>query len=223
MSTGSSFKGKLDAVKAEFAQTVDKLKSAAAADAKDLEKRYQQYEKMRAELAERVIKPRLEEIAREVPGLQHDLKKDIDGAMLTLSFPRTPERAALIELILSISHDDSFKQVMFEYELRIIPVFIEFEKFSKLMLPLDGLKTDLVAAWLDERLLAFMKTYLNMQFVEQYQRENMATDPVLNRRFPSNLAVGTIEHKGSKFQFASAESMTMFKTDPEKYVNRLGG
>lgn len=223
MSAGSTFKSKLDAVKAEFSQSVDKLKAAAATDAKDLDKRYQQYEKMRQELAEKVIKPRLEEIAAEVPGVQHDLKKDIDGATLTLSFPRTAERAALVELILSISHDDSFKQVMFGYELRIIPVFMEFEKFSKLMLPLEGLKTEAVAAWLDERLLSFMKTYLNMQFVEQYQKENMATDPVLNRRFPSNLAVGTIEHKGSKFKFASAESMAMFKTNPEKYINRLGG
>lgn len=223
MSTGSTFKSKLEAVKAEFAQSVDKLKTAAATDAKDLERRYQQYEKMRAELAEKVIKPRLEEIAAQVPGVTHDLKKDIDGANLTLSFPRTKERAALVELILSISHDDAFKQVIFGYELRIIPVFIEFEKFSKLSLPLDGLKTEQVAAWLDERLLSFMKTYLNMQFVEQYQRENMATDPVLNRRFPANLAVGTIEHKGTTYQFASPDSMKMFKADPDKYLGRIGG
>lgn len=223
MSTGASFKSKLEAVKAEFAQTVDKLKTAAAADAKDLEKRYQQYEKMRTELAEKVIKPRLEQIAAEVPGVQHDLKRDIDGANLTLSFPRTKERAALVELILSISHDDSFKQVIFGYELRIIPVFMEFEKFSKLSLPLEGLKTEQVGAWLDERLVSFMKTYLNMQFVEQYQKENLATDPVLNRRFPANLAVGTIEHKGAKYQFVSAESKKMFEANPEKYVNRVGG
>jgi len=188
MSQGSSFKSKLEAVKAEFAKSVDKLKTSAAADAKDLDKRYQQYEKVRIELAEKVIKPRLDELVAQIPGVKHDLKKDIDGANLILSFPRTQERSALVEIILSISHDDAFKQVLFGYELRIIPVFMEFEKFSKLTLPLDGLKSDLVAAWLDERLLSFMKTYLNMQFVEQYQRDNMATDPVLNRRFPSNLA-----------------------------------
>ncbi len=223
MSQGSSFKSKLEAVKAEFAKSVDKLKTSAAADAKDLDKRYQQYEKVRIELAEKVIKPRLDELVAQIPGVKHDLKKDIDGANLILSFPRTQERSALVEIILSISHDDAFKQVLFGYELRIIPVFMEFEKFSKLTLPLDGLKSDLVAAWLDERLLSFMKTYLNMQFVEQYQRDNMATDPVLNRRFPSNLAAGTIEHKGTTFRFASPDSMKMFKENPEKYVSRLGG
>lgn len=223
MSMEASLKSKLEAVKAEFAQTVDKLKSAAASDAKDLESRYQQYEKMRTQLAAKVIKPRLEEIAAQVPGVQHDLKKDLDGANLTLSFPRTKERAALVEVILSISHDDAFKNVLFGYELRIIPVFMEFEKYSALTLPLDGLKTDQVGAWLDECLLGFMKTYLNMQFVEQYQRENMATDPVLNRRFPCNLAAGTIEHKGTKYQFVSAESKQMFEANPEKYLGRVGG
>ncbi len=223
MSRGSTFKSKLDAVKAEFAQSVEKLKSSAATDAKDLESRYKLYEKTRQEIAEKVIKPRLEQIAAEIPGVKHEVKRDIDGGVLTLQFPRTPERAALIELTLTISHDDAFKQALFGYELRIIPVFMEFDKFSKLALPLDGLDVNKVAEWLDERLLAFMKTYLNMQFVEEYQRGNMATDPVLNRRFPSNLAVGAIEHKGTKYHFASPESMAMFKDSPEKYLGRLGG
>lgn len=222
MSTGTSFKSKLDAVKAEFEKSVDKLKTAAATDAKDLESRYKLYEKARQDIAEKVIKPRLEQLAAEFPGIQHEVKRDIDGANLTLSFPRTQERSALVEVVLTISHDDAFKQVLFGYELRIIPVFMEFEKFSKLTLPLDGLMPEQVAAWLDERLLAFMKTYLNMQFVEQYQRDNMATDPVLNRRFPSNLAAGTIEHKGTKYHFASAESLNMFKASPEKYLSRIG-
>lgn len=223
MPTESSLKSKLESVKVEFDQSIEKLRTEAASNARELEQRFKQYEQVRAEIAEKVLKPRLEELAAQIPGMQHELQRDIDGGRLILRFPRTPERAALIEVDLSIAHDDAFKKVLFTYELRIIPVFMEFDKFSQFSQPLDNLQLSAVADWLDERLLAFMRTYLNMQFVEQYGKDNMATDPVLSRRFPRNLAAGEVEHKGVRYYFVTNESMAMFKADPDDFVGRAGG
>mgnify|MGYP001330824517 CR=1 FL=1 len=223
MPTESTLKSKLESVKAEFNQSIEKLRADAAASAKDLEQRYKQYAKAREEIAAKVVQPRLEELAAQIPGMQHELQRDIDGGRLILRFPRTPERAALIEVDLSIAHDDAFKKILFTYELRIIPVFMEFDKFSQFSQPLDNLQLPAVADWLDERLLAFMKTYLNMQFVEQYGKDNMATDPVLSRRFPRNLAAGDVEHKGVRYYFVTNESMAMFKANPDSFLGRSGG
>lgn len=214
----TSLKAKLDRVKEEFEKSVKQMRDAAGADVKRLEQDYEKYQALRKRVAEEVIRPRLEEVAAQFPGVTHKLARDIDGATLVLSFPRSPERSATVEIRLSIGHDDSFENVLFSYELSIIPVFVQFEKHSHLLEPLDRVDLVKVEAWLDQVLTAFAKTYLNMQFVEQHQRGNMATDPVLNRRFPVNLSAGSVEHDGVQYQFASAESKRLFESDPEGYL-----
>ncbi len=221
MDAQQSFATKFAAVRAEFEGKVREMGNAAASDAKRLQERYAKYEELRKKIAETIVQPRLDELSRQFPGVKPELKRDIDGARLTLSMPRTPERSALVEIDLGISHDDSFEKVLLAYELRIIPVFIEFEKHSRLTVALDGADLKMISAWLDGQLLAFAKTYLDMQFIEYYQKENIATDPVLNRRFPRTLAVGTHSHSGTEYAFASKESLEMFKADPARYI-RLG-
>ena len=218
----TSLKAKLESVKNEFEKSLNQFEASAGTDAKKIEQRYRKFQQIRQHIADSVMRPRLDEVAAEFPGVKHTLTSDIDGGTLVLAFPRTPERSALVEIDLSVTHDDVFEKVSFDYELRIIPVFIDFEKSSHLSQPLEDVDVPAVETWLDGVLTAFARTYLNMQFVEQYQRDNLATDLVLNRRFPCNLAAGCIEHKGVKYNFASVESMQLFKANPEKYL-RLGG
>jgi len=219
--TATSLKAKLDTVKDEFDKSINQFKSAAGTEATTLEERYRKFQQTRQNIAETVVKPRLEEVAAEFPGVKHTLTTDIDGGTLVLKFPRTPERAASIEVTLSVSHDDLFEKVLLDYELRIIPVFMEFDRASHLAQPLDSVDLNAVEWWLDDVLTRFARTYLNMQFIEQYQRDNLAIDPVLNRRFPRNLAAGCVEHKGVKYNFASSESMRLFSDNPDKYL-RVG-
>jgi YHS domain-containing protein len=220
--TSTSLKAKLESVKTEFEKSVNQFEASAGADAKKIEQRYRTFQQIRQQVADTIVRPRLEEVASEFPGVKHTLTADIDGGTDVLIFPRTPERSAMVEVTLSVTHDDEFERVSFDYELRIIPVFIDFEKSSHLSQPLDRVDLTAVEAWLDDVLTGFARTYLNMQFVEQYQRDNLTTDLVLNRRFPCNLAAGCIEHKGVKYNFASVESMQLFEANPEKYL-RLGG
>lgn len=218
MPDDQTFTARLQAVKAEYNASIDALKLKAGSDAKRLERRYAQYEQVRKEIASTILEPRLKELANQFPEVRSSISRNIDGGQVTISFPRTPERPALVELVLSVAHDDAFDKVLLEYELHIIPVFIEFEKHSRLALPIDGMDLGAAARWLDDRLIGFAKTYYSMQFIEYYQRDNIATDPVLNRRIPRNLAVASIEHKGATYCFASEESLKMFKADPDKFV-----
>jgi YHS domain-containing protein len=105
-----------------------------------------------------------------------------------------------------------------DYELEILPVYIDYERSSHLEIPLSEVTDDKVATWLDDRLLSFVKTYLSMEFSPQYQRQHLVVDPVAETQFPKSFAAGSIEHNGQTYYFASQESLDAFRQHPEQFT-----
>jgi hypothetical protein len=75
-----------------------------------------------------------------------------------------------VELKLSAYPDKDVRNLVLEYDLLIIPILIKYDRQARLEMPLDSVDEEAIARWLDDRIVAFVKTYVTLQgdeFVEK--------------------------------------------------------
>jgi hypothetical protein len=53
--------------------------------------------------------------------------------------------------------------MVLKYDLLILPILIKFDQHAELVMPLDRVDEEAVGRWLDERILAFVQTYMTLQ------------------------------------------------------------
>ena len=83
---------------------------------------------------------------------------------------------------------------------------------------MDNPHDETIAAWLDDRLVEFTRTYLALSFTDQYQMKSLETDPVMNIQFPRAFAAGKKEDHGRTYYFYTKESLQDFEKAPSDYI-----
>jgi YHS domain-containing protein len=123
------------------------------------------------------------------------------------------------ELRLTLSHDGRVEQLLVIYHLEILPVFFPFLRDDHEAFPLDEVDERRLAGWVDERLLGFVDTYLRLEETDQYQAENLVTDPVCGMRINKLYSTPTVEDRGRTFYFCTEACRAQFIEDPGRYVS----
>ena len=136
----------------------------------------------------------------------------------TLSVPYSEESPAKVVLAFRVSHDGTIENAVIEYVLEILPIYIKFVGHVQLLVPLDNPSDEAIAAWLDDRLVEFTRTYLALSFTDQYQTKSLETDPVMNVQFPRAFAAGKKEDHGRTYYFYTKESLQDFEKAPSDYI-----
>lgn len=197
---------------------VQQIQEEAGRQYQELQQRYEEFDRLVKHLGPTVARPRLEKLSEHFPGLEGTPSITRHGREVLLNFMKTPTALATIKLRLRMTHDAEIRNLVLEYELEILPVYMDYERTAKLELPLAEVTDEKVAAWLDERLLAFVNTFLSMEFTDQYQRQNLVVDPVAETQFPKAFAAGSVEHQGCTYYFLSTETMQAFQQQPELFM-----
>ena len=140
------------------------------------------------------------------------------GRTTTLTVPASDARSGKVELSFRLGHDGAIENAIMDYCLEILPIFIKFDSHDQLIIPIDNPSEDAVAAWIDDKLVGFTRTYFEMYFTEQYQKQSFEMDPVMNVRFPRAFAVGKKEYEGHTYHFLTKDSLEMFEKAPLEYV-----
>jgi YHS domain-containing protein len=171
-------------------------------------------------LRERVndlVAPRLEQLHERLPGADTASVPSPHGDTVSL---RLASGAAKITLALSLSHDGSLGKAFLDYDLEILPVFIRFDRHARLEIPLDSAECDdgEIARWLDDRIVGFVHTYREMQFVGQYRGGDTVTDPVARISFQRVFAQSSLEHGGKTYHFLSEQTRREFEEGPAPYT-----
>jgi YHS domain-containing protein len=136
----------------------------------------------------------------------------------TLVVPYSEESPAKVVLTFRVSHDRAIENAVIEYGLEILPIYIKFDSHAQLLVALDNPSDEAIAAWFDDRLVEFTRTYLAMSFTDQYQTKSLETDPVMNIRFPRAFAAGKKEDHGRTYYFYTKESLQDFEKAPSDYI-----
>jgi YHS domain-containing protein len=198
-------------IDAEFAGLDERVKRAQAEHLQEHQQRQQrlaEFEKQLADLRE-VWKPRLAALLERFSG-----KVKVTPQLTSTSREATMEfqsNLARIKLRLSASTDRDVRNLILDYNLEIIPVLMQFDSHQRAEWPLDSLDRQAVGAWVDDRLVDFVKTYLSLHENEWYLKDHMVVDPIAEVRFPKYAAGDQLEWQGKTYYFISAETRREFE------------
>jgi hypothetical protein len=197
-----------------------------AADERDrtLQARYQQFVKS-AERVRALLAPRIAAFESTLKGAHKSVARlDIgsgerrdQGTVVTFEFPHTEECPAYLVLRFRLAPDESIEHLVLSCDLEMTPIFIQFKKHDELASPVDGFDEGAITDWFDRCALEFTRTFVEMQFNPQYQRENLAKDVVLGLIYPMVFSTGKVESDGVTYHFFTEESLREFQRAPARY------
>ena len=118
------------------------------------------------------------------------------------SIPRSP---ATTTLSFTISHDSTLDTLWIEYGLRILPIFMEFEKEDSITFELTSINESECRTWVEKKLLLFIEMYLQLGHIEQYQQQNLVIDPICGVQINQAFAIAEETTAGLKHFFCSSE------------------
>ena len=141
------------------------------------------------------------------------------GRTTTLTLPYSDGCPAPMELSFRLGHDGSLENAVMDYRLEILPIFIKFDNHDQLVIPIDQPSEEAIAAWIDDKLVGFTRTYFEVYFHDEYQKRSLEMDPVMNIRFPKAFAAGKKEYQKRTYHFYTKESFEKFEKDPSEYID----
>jgi YHS domain-containing protein len=210
-------------------ERVKTLQTAASENFSHLQERFTKFEAAGKRLAES-LKPRIAAFTEMFgkSGVQQETGrllggpsgKETGGGFVTFKFPHSKECPATITLRFDVRHDSTIENLIIEYNLEILPIFISFDKHDELIVPLSAFDDEKIVGWFDGKLVTFARTFLDVHFTSEYQRDNMTQDPVMGVTFPKAFAAGKKEVGGRTIFFYTDESLREFEAHPDKYATR---
>jgi YHS domain-containing protein len=202
----------------EVAAEVERQRAAwAEAAAADRERglRLKRYETAARHVIE-LLKPRLHAFAERFKAVVQ--AEPVDRAptrAVTLRFQAT---VATARLTFEVSPDQDVRQVRLECVQEIIPVLVPCDRRSVFEFPPDAVPDDAVVRWFDDRLVAFVKSYLALvrqdPELREQLKEQLVEDPVARIRFPKHLASSTLERDGRTYYFVGEDTRREFERRP---------
>ena len=114
-----------------------------------------------------------------------------------------------LTLTASVSPDEN--KFALDYDLLIIPMFLEYDRHARLEMPLDKIDKVAIGRWVDDQLISCVRTYLAMQDNELYIKRALVEDPVTGARFLKDDAAAKFEYKGRVLFFASDQTLRQYK------------
>ncbi|MBI2808892.1 MAG: hypothetical protein HYX68_28250 [Planctomycetes bacterium] len=118
---------------------------------------------------------------------------------------------ARIRLTFSFFHDVDIRNLVVDYKLDIIPVFLRFDGESRLELALETFDDETLVEWLDNLIVNFFRTYLAMHENSTYLADQIVEDPIAKVRFPKYAAETVSQKNGNTFYFISPETKREFE------------
>jgi YHS domain-containing protein len=189
----------------------------ASREFRQLRARHETFLRVANELLDDAGNP-LQTLAQHFDNAEVRRSSDLDGFRAVCTFKHTPRFPASAELRFDITHDEDVRRIVVTKNVSILPVFMDFERSGRFVLELENGDRQKALAWIQDEVVSFVKTYLRIQFVDQYQSANLATDPVAKVQFSKNFSAGEVEFQGTTYYFLSEETRKEFEADPKRFV-----
>jgi YHS domain-containing protein len=210
MADTSSLASRIDAKVADAQQKIAAFQKTAEQEYVAREQRYQQqYLPAVARLVE-LIKPRLQVLADRFKD-KVQISPTVTEHQRQVTY-RFDARVARIELTFRVSHDADVRNIVFDENLEVLPILMQFDKHSSLTVPLDKIDEQRVLQWIDDRIVAFVQTFFEIHQNRYYQKDVLVTDPIAGVEMPKFAAKCTLESGGKTYYFVSEETKRAFES-----------
>jgi YHS domain-containing protein len=211
MSNLDSLLGRIDAEFDAAKKRIDQFQQDKLTEYQQRQERMAAFADLCDRLGE-IWKPRLEALAERF-GQNVNVTPLVTPLLRQAKF-QFLSQLAKIELTISAMADSDVRNLVLRYDLEILPILMPFKNTDHLEMPLDQIDENAVAAWIDDRLLDFVKTYLalheNQRYLS-YLKEYQVTDPIANVQFPKYAAATTCEWNGKTYYFIGEQTCQEFR------------
>jgi hypothetical protein len=171
-------------VDAEFSAAEEKVKKFQAEQVREHQRRQQRLQQLTRLFDElrTIWGPRLEVLVKKFGERVKVTPRLIPSTReATFDFQSSVAR---VRLKFSATTDRDVQKVILSYDLEIIPILMQFQPHADLVLPLESVDPEVVAKWIEDRIVDFVRTYLSMGENEVYFQDQMVEDPLVHVRFP---------------------------------------
>ena len=204
--------GKLmDRIDAEFAaadQRAAKVKSQHIDEFEGRKQRLEKFGQLLEQLRE-VWRPRLEALAKKF-GERVNVQPHVEPGRRSATFAFQSDLAR-IDLRFAVAPDADVRQLIFSYDLEIIPILMKFDSHDEFEFPLDAVDATALGTWIDDRIVSFVKSYLALHENQYYLKDQMVEDPIAKVKFPKFAAGATLEVKGKTVYFIDEATRREFE------------
>jgi YHS domain-containing protein len=181
----------------------------------ELDERLKRYTAVADRLMKIVILPRVAKLADCFAGIQPpEVQRGRHSCVCR--FPPNPRFPVTATFELSVTRDGEARNVGIESKRQILPVFYPVDGAGHFVMPLDRVDEQRGTLWVDEQILAFVDAYLRVEVIDQYQDENLVTDPVCGMRINKTNAPAEMEYRSVKYYFCAEQCWRKFAEDPER-------
>jgi YHS domain-containing protein len=201
----------LERIEAEFSaanQRVKQLQTQKVEEFQGKQQRLEEFDKILEQL-QGIWRPRLEALAQKF-GERVDVQPQIAPANRSAKFEFQSELAR-IDLRFSAAPDSEVRNIVFKYDLHIIPILMKFDSHDEIEFPLDAVDEAALGKWLDDRIVSFVKTYLSLHENQYYLKDHMVQDPIAKVRFPKYAAGAKLEVGGKTYYFVDETTLREFQ------------
>ena len=157
---------------------------------------------------ESVVLPRMEELARHFDNAKVQVVNINANSTCIAEFAHTPSYPAIVKLSISLLPGDN-ASLTAHYDLSILPELMTYSRNADATFPLDG-DEEALAGWVEDRILDFINTYLQLETHPLYQKNNTVLDIVCGMHIPVASATSSVEKNGRTFYFCSEHCKEVF-------------
>lgn len=184
----------------------------------ELERRHELFVRTARTLTDEVIRPRVEKLARFFTNAKVRPAEPALPNLCRCEFQHSARFPATVTLELGVLHDDEIRNLILYCDVEILPIFFKFTPHQQTSYPLDNTDTAQCTAWIEQRLVEFVDTYLRLEHSDQYQQETLVTDPVCGARIRKAMVAARHEFHGVQYYFCTEACEKIFAEAPDQYV-----
>ncbi len=200
----------LSRIDGAFNAGLDKIKALQTQKTQEYHDRHARLEKFDQQLTQlrEVWRPRLEALAGRF-GEKVKVTPTVTPRRRDATFAFNSDLAH-IDLRFSVVTDSEVRKAVFCFDLQILPILMKFDSHSEIEFPIDSIDSELLARWIDDRIVSFITTYHSLHENALYLKGHMVEDPIAKMQFPKFAAAATAEFDGKTHYFISEETCREF-------------
>ncbi|MGD9714556.1 MAG: hypothetical protein AB7V46_21225 [Thermomicrobiales bacterium] len=201
----------MDRIDAEFSAAQEhwnQLRTKHLEAYQDRRQRLEQFERAVDGLRD-VWEPRLDVLAKKF-GKDMDVHPTVEPARrgMKMNFESSLAR---ITLRFGVAPDADIRNLVFTYDVEILPVLMSFNSHQELQVALDDVDEAKFGQWLDDRIVDFVHTYFALHENEYYLKDQLVEDPIAKVKFPKFAAGAKLEQNGRTLYFIDESTCREFQ------------
>lgn len=201
----------MDRIDAEFTaadKRIEQLKTQQVQEVEGRQQRLEQFGQILEGLRE-VWQPRLEALAQKF-GERVEVHPHVEPGRRSAGLAFQSDLAR-IDLRFAVAPEPDVRNLVFSYDLEVIPILMKFDSHNKTTYPLDAVDKAALGKWFDDCIVSFVKTYLSLHENQYYLKGHMVEDPIAKVTFPKYAAGAKLDVEGKTLYFIDDSTLQEFQ------------